>query len=89
MWKVWRLVDDFLQRSTRDAELYYRLSLLLGGIDFERIHGRTDIDRAIANVAVIATAKRSLAVGIPAEKILEQINWALQEVGGLESDEVE
>ncbi|HBV65048.1 MAG TPA: hypothetical protein DEF45_18730 [Rhodopirellula sp.] len=89
MWKVWRLLDDFLQRSTRDAELYFRLSLLLGGIDFDRIHGRTDIDRAIANVAVIATAKRSLAVGIPAERIAEQINWALQEVGGLESDEVE
>jgi len=89
MWKVTQLLDDYLRRSTRDADLYYRLTLLLGEIEFERIHGRTDIDRAIANVAVIATAKRSLAVGIPPEKIAEQINWALNEVGGLEADEVE
>ena len=89
MWGWKRLLDDYLQFSGRDSELYYRLSLLLSAIDFELIHGRTEIDRAIANVAVIATAKRSMAVGIPAERISDQINWALQEVGGLEADEVD
>ena len=89
MWRWMQLVDDITHGSSRDAELYYRLSLLLKEIEFDKIHGRTDIDRAIANVAVIATAKRSLVVGIPPERIAEQINWALEEVGGLEADEVE
>ncbi|MGI9471675.1 MAG: hypothetical protein ACR2NZ_09105 [Rubripirellula sp.] len=89
MWKVTQMIDDVTSWSSRDADLYYQLSLLLKEIEFDKIHGRTDIDRAIANVAVIATAKRSLVVGIPAERIAEQINWALDEVGGLEADEVD
>ncbi|MFK8112375.1 MAG: hypothetical protein AB8B91_09240 [Rubripirellula sp.] len=89
MWKLTQLVDDFANWSVRDADLYHQLALLLKDIEFEKIHGRTDIDRAIANVAVIATAKRSLVVGIPAEAIARQINWSLDQVGGLETDEVE
>lgn len=89
MWKLTRVIDDYTSWSSRDAEMYYQLSLLLKEIEFDKIHGRTDIDRAIANVAVIATAKRSLVVGIPPERVAEQINWALDEVGGLEADEVE
>lgn len=89
MWKLTRVIDDYTSWSSRDAEMYYQLSLLLKVIEFDKIHGRTDIDRAIANVAVIATAKRSLVVGIPPERVAEQINWALDEVGGLEADEVE
>lgn len=89
MWPVTRFLDEVTQWSVRDAALYHQLALCLRDVEFERIHGRTDIDRAIANVAVISTAKRGIAVGIPAEKITEQINWALGEVGGLEADEVE
>ncbi len=89
MWKLMQVVDDYTNRSIRDAELYHQLALLLKEIEFDKIHGRTDIDRAIANVAIIATAKRSLVSGIPPERISEQINWALDEVGGLEADEVE
>lgn len=89
MWKLKQFLDDFIGWSSRDTELYHNLSLLLKDIDFEKIHGRTDIDRAIANVAVIATAKRSLVVGIPPETIAQQVNWALDQVGGLETDEVE
>lgn len=89
MWPVTRWCDDYLQWSVRDAELYFRLALLLREIDFDRIKGRTDIDRAIANVAVIATIKRSMAIGIAPEAIVAQLNWALDEVGGLEADEVE
>ncbi|MGB7325147.1 MAG: hypothetical protein WBD31_09765, partial [Rubripirellula sp.] len=89
MWPIVRWLDDYLDWSVRDANIYYQLANLLRDVHFDRIKGRTDIDRAIANVAVIATAKRSLAVGIPAERITEQINWALEEVGGLEADEVE
>jgi Mg-chelatase subunit ChlD len=89
MWKLTQLVDDFLQWSLRDADLYHQLAVALRDIEFDLVHGRTDIDRAIANVAIISTAKRGIAVGIPPEKITEQINWALGEVGGLEADEVE
>lgn len=89
MWPLTRVVDDFVSWSIRDAELYHQLALCLREVEFERIHGRTDIDRAIANVAVISTAKRGIAVGIPPETITEQINWALGEVGGLEADEVD
>lgn len=89
MWKPIRVLDDFIQRSLRDVPLYHQLAVCLREVEFDQIHGRTDIDRAIANVAVIATAKRGIAVGIPPEKITEQINWALAEVGGLQADEVE
>jgi hypothetical protein len=89
MWAVRRWIDDFTDGSTRDAGLYHQLAFLLRDVNFDSIRGRTDIDRAIANVAVIATAKRSLVVGIPPETIAAQINWALEEVGGLEADEVE
>ncbi len=89
MWPITRWLDGYLDWSVRDADLYFQLAILLRDIEFNRIKGRTDIDRAIANVAVIATAKRSLVVGIPPEKIAQQINWALGEVGGLEADEVE
>ncbi|TWU54457.1 hypothetical protein Poly51_31760 [Rubripirellula tenax] len=89
MWPIARWLDDYLDWSVRDADMYYQLASLLRDVEFVRIKGRTDIDRAIANVAVIATAKRSLVVGIPPEKVSEQINWALAEVGGLEADEIE
>lgn len=89
MWPIRRWIDDYTDGSTRDAEIYHRLALLLRDVNFDSIRGRTDIDRAIANVAVIATAKRSLVVGIPPETIATQINWALEEVGGLEADEIE
>lgn len=86
---VFEWIDGFLDRSIKDAPIYHQLSIALRDIEFEKIKGRTEIDRAIANVAIIATAKRSLAVGIPAEVITEQVNWALEEVGGLEADEVD
>lgn len=89
MWPIRRWIDDYTDGSTRDAEIYHRLALLLRDVNFDSIRGRTDIDRAIANVAVIATAKRSLVVGIAPETIAAQINWALEEVGGLEADEIE
>ena len=84
-----RWADGYTQWSTRDAPLFHQLSIALREIEFEKIKGRTEIDRAMANVAIIATAKRALAVGIPTEVITQQINWALDEVGGLEADEVE
>lgn len=86
---VVRWIDAYTGWSIRDADLYYQLAVTLRDVDFDEIKGRTDIDRAIANVAIIATAKRSLVIGIPAETITRQINWALAEVGGLEADEVE
>ncbi|NND98346.1 MAG: hypothetical protein HKN47_13575 [Pirellulaceae bacterium] len=89
MWKPTQFLDDYVRWSERDFEFYFELALCLREVDFELIHGRTDIDRAIANIAVIATAKRSLAVGIPAETITQQINWALNEVSGLATDEIE
>ena len=89
MWKVRKLLDEYIGWSGRDSELYFELATALKEIEFDKIHGRTDIDRAIANVAVIATAKRSLVVGIPPETISQQINWSLDQVGGLESDEIE
>lgn len=89
MWKFTQLVDEVVKWSDRDIELYYQLAACLRDVNFDQIHGRTDVDRAIANVAIIATAKRGLVVGIPPETISEQINWALEEVGGLEADEVE
>jgi Mg-chelatase subunit ChlD len=87
--RVSRYLDNFFNWSTQDCELYFQLALALREVEFDHIKGRTDIDRAIANVAIIATAKRSLVLGIPAETITRQINWALGEVGGLEADEVE
>ncbi|MFG0261931.1 MAG: hypothetical protein ACF788_06040, partial [Novipirellula sp. JB048] len=69
--------------------LYLQLAQALREVEFDNIQGRTDVDRAIANIAVIATAKRALASGIPADTVTWQINWALQQVGGLEADEIE
>ena len=89
MWPIGRYIDDYTDGSTRDAAMYHQLAMLLRDVHFDSIRGRTDIDRAIANVAVIATAKRSLVVGLLPETIAAQINWALEEVGGLEADEVE
>ena len=89
MWKLTQFVDDFASFSMRDVPLYFELASCLREVEFDRIKGRTDIDRALANIAIIATAKRSIAVGIPPETVSDQINWALEEVGGLESDEVE
>lgn len=89
MWKLTQVVDDFLSFSEKDVSLYHDLATCLREVEFDLIKGRTDIDRAIANIAVIATAKRSLAIGIEPEIIRWQINWALNEVGGLEADEIE
>ena len=89
MWKIRKFLDDYVGWSSRDRDLYLGLATALKEIEFDKIHGRTDIDRAIANVAVIATTKRSLVVGIPPETISQQINWSLDQVGGLESDEIE
>ena len=89
MWKAMQWVDDFVNLSVRDLEKYYDLAQALRDVDFDLIHGRTDVDRAIANIAIISTAKRALAVGVPPDAITQQINWALQEVGGLEADEIE
>lgn len=89
MMAVTRFVDDFVGFSLRDAELYFDLARALREVDFDLIKGKTDVDRAIANVAIILTAKRSLAIGIPAESITLQINWALEQVGGLAADEIE
>ena len=89
MWKLTQVIDDFASFSDKDIPLYMDLAGALREVEFDLIKGRTDIDRAIANVAVIATAKRSLAIGIPSETITRQINWALREVGGLETDEIE
>ncbi len=82
MWPITRWLDDYVDWSVRDADLYYQLANLLRDVRFDRIKGRTDIDRAIANVAIIATAKRSLVVGIPAETICEQINWRSRRLAG-------
>ena len=89
MWKLTQVVDDMLFMSIRDAPIYHDLANCMREVEFDLIKGRTDIDRAIANIAVIATAKRSLAVGIPYDIISRQINTALREVGGLETDEIE
>lgn len=89
MWKVTQFIDDMLFLSIRDAPIYHDLANCMREVEFDLIKGRTDIDRAIANIAVIATAKRSLAVGIPYDVISRQINTALREVGGLETDEIE
>ncbi|QDT03572.1 hypothetical protein K227x_19560 [Rubripirellula lacrimiformis] len=89
MWPPTRWLDDYFDWSVRDADWYFQLANLLREINFDQIKGRTDIDRAIANVAVIATAKRSLVLGIPVDALVQQINWALEEVGQLEADEVE
>ncbi len=89
MLKAMQWIDDLVNWSIRDAEKYLDLAAALREVDFQLIHGRTDVDRAIANIAVISTAKRALAVGLPPEAITRQINWALQEVSGLEADEIE
>ncbi|TWT79350.1 hypothetical protein CA13_07490 [Planctomycetes bacterium CA13] len=89
MWKVTTWLDEVFRWSDRDIETYLLLAQALRDVEFDHIRGRTDVDRAIANVAVISTAKRSVAVGIPPDTITRQINWALGEVGGLEADEVD
>ncbi|QDT11707.1 hypothetical protein [Planctomycetes bacterium K23_9] len=89
MWKLTQFVDEVLHLADRDIGTYLDLANCLREVDFDLIKGRTDIDRAIANIAVIATAKRSLAVGIPPEVITYQINWALNEVAHLDVDEIE
>ncbi len=89
MWPVTRLIDGILDFSMRDADLYWDLANSLREVEFNLIKGKTEIDRAIANVAIIQTAKRSLAVGIPPDSITLQINWALDQVGGLATDEIE
>ncbi|EMI16052.1 hypothetical protein RMSM_07039 [Rhodopirellula maiorica SM1] len=89
MWKLTTWIDEVFGWSARDVELYLQLAQSLREVDFEHIKGRTDVDRAIANIAIIATAKRSLTQGIPPDTITWQINWALKQVGGLEADEVE
>ena len=89
MWKLKQFLDEFFHFADRDVAHYLELAGCLREVDFDLIKGRTDIDRAIANIAVIATAKRSLAVGILPELITYQINWALNEVAHLDLDEIE
>ncbi len=89
MWKITQFLNEFIAWADRDIDVYLDLASCLREVEFDLIKGRTDIDRAIANVAVIATAKRSLAVGIPPERITMQINWALNEVSHLDVDEIE
>ncbi|TWU39248.1 hypothetical protein [Novipirellula artificiosorum] len=89
MWPIITWLDEVFHWADRDIALYLQLAVALRDVEFDRIKGKTDVDRAIANVAVIATAKRSIAIGIPPESISWQINWALQQVGSLEADEVE
>ena len=88
MWPVTRALDEIFRWSDRDRLAYHNLADCLREVEFDDIKGRTDIDRAIANIALIMTAKKAIAIGIPAETVSAQINWALQEVGGLESDDV-
>ncbi len=83
MWKLTTWIDEVFSWSARDVDLYLQLAQALREVDFEHIKGRTDVDRAIANIAIIATAKRSIAQGIPPDTITWQINWALKQVGGL------
>ncbi|MEM9366437.1 MAG: hypothetical protein AAGD07_10610 [Planctomycetota bacterium] len=89
MWAIGRWVDGYTHRSIRDAPLYLELAKCLREVEFDWVRGRTDIDRALANVAIITTAKRSLAEGLPAPTIATQINWALEQVEGLDHDEVD
>ncbi|MGB7346163.1 MAG: vWA domain-containing protein [Pirellulaceae bacterium] len=89
MWKLTQFVDEIFHFADRDIPTYLDLATCLREVEFDLIKGRTDIDRAIANIAVIATTKRSLAVGIPPEVITYQINWALREVAHLDVDEIE
>ena len=89
MWSPMQTLDDFLNLSSKDIPLYMELAIALREIEFDLIKGRTDIDRAIANIAIIGTTKRALAAGVDPEVIPRQINWALREVEGLEADEIE
>ena len=89
MWGVAQKADEVTGRSGRDIDKYYSLADALREMEFDLIKGRTDIDRAIANVAILSTIKRALAIGIDPELITRQVNWALREVEGLESGEVE
>ncbi len=89
MWSLTRFLDEIFHFADRDIDLYHELASCLREVEFDLIKGRTDIDRAIANIAVIATAKRSLAVEIPAAVITYQVNWALREVAHLDIDEIE
>lgn len=89
MWKLVRLLDNIAHWSDRDIPLYQTLANCLREIEFERLQGRTDIDRAIANIALISTIKNAIAAEIPAETVAAQVNWALGEVGGLTTDDVE
>ena len=89
MWKISRLLDEIFRWSLCDVEHYNQLANCLRDVDFEMIKGRTEIDRAIANIAIVTTAKKALASGIPSDILATQINWALEEVGALESDDIE
>ncbi|MEZ6089966.1 MAG: hypothetical protein R3C05_18455 [Pirellulaceae bacterium] len=89
MSRVVRFLDDIFAWSIRDAGIYQSLATALREIEFDQLTGRTDIDRAIANVALIATVKKSLAIGLPPETVAEQVNWALGEVNGLSADDIE
>ncbi|WP_417748513.1 hypothetical protein [Rosistilla oblonga] len=89
MGRIKRFLDDIFHWSQRDTAIYHALASALREIEFDQLEGRTDIDRAIANVALISTVKQALAIGLASDVIAAQVNWALVEVGGLTADEIE